>query len=102
MAGDDDDDDLYVDLGLEDDASPLEFLMAVYRSNIVPINLRVDAAKNAAMYVHPKLIAVAAVKTGQEKLMLSGGLPNLPGANVVMPKAKVQIEGEVAKKDHDK
>jgi hypothetical protein len=95
------DDDLKVELGLPDDATPLEFLTAVYQSELLPVNVRLDAAKNAAMYRHPRLIAVAAIKASDEKLYLSGGLPTLPGTTIDMPSNKVQIDGEIVK-DPDK
>lgn len=40
------------------DGTPLEFLTSVYRNELLPIGLRIDAASKAAPYVHPRLSAV--------------------------------------------
>lgn len=50
-------DDVIVE-GMED-ASPLDFLKAVYRDPRQPINRRLRAAIEAAPYLHPKLSATA-------------------------------------------
>ena len=41
-----------------DEGTPLEFLTATYRDNTVPFDLRLEAAKAAAPFVHPRLAAV--------------------------------------------
>ena len=38
--------------------SPLEFLTSVYRNEALPLDLRIDASKAAAPYVHPRLAAI--------------------------------------------
>jgi hypothetical protein len=38
--------------------SPLDFMLRLMRDEEQPLNLRADAAKNAAPYVHPRLAAV--------------------------------------------
>lgn len=38
--------------------TPLEFLVKTMRDDNQPMNIRVDSAKAAAQYVHPKLSAV--------------------------------------------
>jgi hypothetical protein len=38
--------------------TPLDFLIETYRDKDQPMNIRVDSAKAAAQYVHPKLSAV--------------------------------------------
>lgn len=39
--------------------SPLEFLTGVYRDATVGLELRVEAARAAAPYVHPRRLAIA-------------------------------------------
>jgi hypothetical protein len=41
-----------------DKPTPLEYLVSVYTDEDNPINVRLDAAKAAAPYVHPRLSAV--------------------------------------------
>jgi hypothetical protein len=43
------------------EVTPLEFLHAVYRSEALPLAIRMRAAIEAAPYVHPKLSATATV-----------------------------------------
>lgn len=38
--------------------SPLEYMLTTLRDQSQPVNVRLDAAKAAAQYVHPKLSAV--------------------------------------------
>lgn len=38
--------------------TPLEYMLAVMRDHEQPAEARLDAAKNAAPYVHPRLAAV--------------------------------------------
>ena len=41
-----------------DEGTPLEFLMSVFRDPAAPFDVRLEAAKAAAPYVHPKLASV--------------------------------------------
>ena len=43
------------------DATPLDFLQAIYRSATQPMQRRLKAATEAAQYVHPKLSVTAAL-----------------------------------------
>jgi hypothetical protein len=46
------------------DASPLDFLMAIYRDPQQPMSRRLRAASDAAQYVHKQLKAMAIVNNG--------------------------------------
>lgn len=50
---------------VESGESPLDFLLRVMRDGGHEYNVRVDAAKAAAPYVHPRLSTVDAKVTGQ-------------------------------------
>jgi hypothetical protein len=65
--------------------SPKEFLHAVYRDVRMPMATRIDAAKAAAVYEHPRLAQVNQDISGGLKIMIEGGLPALPGTNIIMP-----------------
>lgn len=54
--------------------TPLDYMLGVMRNAKQPDDIRLDAAKSAAPYVHPKLAAVE--MTGQ------GGSPLLPNVPV--------------------
>jgi hypothetical protein len=41
-----------------DEETPLEFLLAAMRSEDIPLEQRLEAAKAAAPYVHPRLSAI--------------------------------------------
>ena len=54
---------------LDKGASPIEFLISVFRDPTVPLKERMQAAKDVAPYMHPKLSAVEApAKDGREAL----------------------------------
>lgn len=65
--------------------SSKEFLRAVYTCWKLPMSTRIEAAKAAAAYEHPRLQQVASDITAGVRLIIEGGLPNLPGTNVIMP-----------------
>jgi hypothetical protein len=46
-----------------DSPTPLEYLVSVYTDEDNPLNVRLDAAKAAAPYVHPRLSAVEVSST---------------------------------------
>jgi hypothetical protein len=54
--------------------TPLDYMLSIMRSESQPSDIRLDAAKSAAPYVHPKLAAIE--HTGK------GGEPLIPEANV--------------------
>jgi hypothetical protein len=76
---------LYFEMAIPEDATPLEFLTALYRSPRAPMIMRLDAAKNAAQYVHAKLMAVKIVDHAKPVYEIVGGLPELPGTHTIMP-----------------
>lgn len=57
--------------------TPLEFLVSVMRNTNNDLNMRVDAAKAAAAYVHPRLAAVthAGDKENPVALTVISGVP---------------------------
>jgi hypothetical protein len=75
-----------VDLPIPDDCTPLEFLTGVMQFKKLPVIMRLDAAKNAAYYVHPRMMAVRVDEGGGKlELDIHGGLPALPGTATIMP-----------------
>lgn len=54
--------------------TPLDYMLKVMRDSKQPDDIRLDAAKSAAPYVHPKLAAIE--HTG------AGGAPLIPEANI--------------------
>lgn len=54
--------------------TPLDYMLRVMRSESQPSDIRLDAAKSAAPYVHPKLAAIE--MTGK------GGAPLIPDAEL--------------------
>jgi hypothetical protein len=77
--------DSAVRLRLKLDASPLDFLKAVYQCKRLPIELRIEAAREALPFVHPRLVAVMTSNASPQQIVIRGGLPALPGSNILMP-----------------
>ncbi len=94
-----------VNITVGPDCSPLDFLQAVMRCNEVPLFIRQDAAKAAAQYIHPRLLAVSTAETGSLVVKVEGGLPQLPGTNTIMPGEDINrgktIEGEIVGRTKD-
>jgi hypothetical protein len=65
--------------------SSKDFLRAVYTCNRLPMSTRIEAAKAAAAYEHPRLQQVASDITAGVRIVIEGGLPDLPGTNIIMP-----------------
>ena len=65
--------------------SSKDFLRAVYTCSRLPMSTRIEAAKAAAAYEHPRLQQIASDVTAGVRLIIEGGLPALPGTNVIMP-----------------
>jgi hypothetical protein len=64
---------------------PMEFLLAVMHDSRTPMAARIDAAKAVSVYMHPRLAQVTQDVTTGVKIVIEGGLPNLPGTNIIMP-----------------
>src|SRR5262245_59891343 len=65
--------------------SPKEFLLAIMRDQKVPLAARMDAAAKVAVFEHPRLAQVNQDVTSGVTIRIEGGLPPLPGTNVIMP-----------------
>jgi hypothetical protein len=63
----------------------MEFLLAVMHDARVPMAARIDAAKSVSVYMHPRLAQVTQEITGGVRIIIEGGLPALPGTNIIMP-----------------
>jgi hypothetical protein len=69
--------------------SPREFLLALMHDKRLPIPIRADAAAKVAVYEHPRLAQVTQDVTAGLRIEIIGGLPELPGTNVIMPNASL-------------
>jgi hypothetical protein len=65
--------------------SPKEFLLAIMRDKKVPLTVRMDAASKVAVYEHPRLQQVSQDVTQGITIRIEGGLPALPGTDIIMP-----------------
>ena|SRR5215467_9204174 len=78
------------------DLPPKEWLRRVFEDESLPMSTRIDAAKACATYEHPRLQQVSQEIQGGMTIRIEGGLPALPGTNIIMPeveKAKPKING---------
>jgi hypothetical protein len=66
--------------------NPQDFLCAVYRDPRLPMPTRIEAAKAVSVYMHPRLAQVTQEVTAGITIRIQGGLPELPGTNIIMPK----------------
>ena len=62
-----------------------EWLRRVFEDTTLPMSIRIDAAKACAAYEHPRLQQVASDITAGVTIRIEGGLPDLPGTNIIMP-----------------
>jgi hypothetical protein len=67
-------------------SEPKEFLLAIMQDTRLPISVRMDAAAKVAVYMHPRLAQVAQDITGGLVIRIEGGLPDLPGTDIIMPR----------------
>lgn len=64
---------------------PKEWLRRVMDDMRLPMQTRIEAAKACAVYEHPRLQQVASDITAGIRIRIEGGLPELPGTNIIMP-----------------
>jgi len=57
----------------------------VFEDEALPMSTRIDAAKACATYEHPRLQQVSQDIQGGMTIHIEGGLPALPGTNIIMP-----------------
>jgi hypothetical protein len=72
---------------------PKEFLVAVMRDTRLPMSVRMDAAAKVSVYVHPRLAQMSSDSTVGMTIRIEGGLPDLPGTNIIMPENKKKPNG---------
>jgi hypothetical protein len=65
--------------------SPKDFLLAVMRDHRLPLAARIEAATKVSVYEHPRLAQVNQDMTIGATIRIEGGLPLLPGTNIIMP-----------------
>jgi hypothetical protein len=70
-----------------------EWLRRVFEDESLPMSVRIDAAKACAAYEHPRLQQVASDITAGVTIRIEGGLPALPGTNVIMPNPEQAKKG---------
>lgn len=71
-----------------DDILPQDFLVAVMRDKRLPMSVRIEAATKVSVYIHPRLAQVTQDVTAGMTIRIEGGLPALPGTNIIMPDNK--------------
>jgi hypothetical protein len=71
---------------------PKEWLRAVFEDELLPMSIRIDAAKACATYEHPRLQQVSQDIQGGMVITIQGGLPALPGTNIIMPETEAPIK----------
>jgi hypothetical protein len=76
----------------EPELSPKEFLLAVMHDRKVPLAARMDAAAKVAVFEHPRLAQVSQDLTAGVTMRIEGGLPALPGTNIIMPEVSAKSE----------
>lgn len=67
------------------DLSPKEMLLAIMRDQRLPLPIRMEAATKVAVYEHPRLAQTNQDISGGLRIVIEGGLPALPGTNIIMP-----------------
>jgi hypothetical protein len=81
----------------EPELSPKEFLLAVMHDRRVPLSARMDAAAKVAVFEHPRLAQVSQDMNAAVKIIIEGGLPALPGTNIIMPEVNVKSDSAIKK-----
>lgn len=62
------------------------FLRAIVRCRKLPVPMRVDAASKLSVFEHPRLAQQTQDVNANVTINIKGGLPDLPGTNIIMPK----------------
>jgi hypothetical protein len=83
------------------DLSPQDFLVAVYQNKRLPMQTRIEAAKAVSVYMHPRLAQVTQDITAGLTIRIEGGLPALPGTNIIMPEHNKQPVTPIKGNGHD-
>lgn len=65
--------------------TPKEFLLAIMRDRLLPLPARMEAASKVAVYEHPRLAQTSQDLTAGIRIVIEGGLPALPGTDIIMP-----------------
>jgi hypothetical protein len=81
--------------------SPKDFLLAVMRDRRLPLAARIEAATKVSVYEHPRLAQVNQDMTIGATIRIEGGLPALPGTNIIMPEANVSTTTSPKGNGHD-
>ena len=72
---------------------PRDFLLAIMRDEHLPVSIRMDAAAKVAVYIHARLQQVTQDVKGGLHIRIEGGLPDLPGTNIIMPGMEAPSKG---------
>jgi len=78
--------------------SPKQFLIAVMRDRRVPLTARMEAAAKVSVFEHPRLAQVSQDINAGVRIIIEGGLPALPGTNIIMPEVHVDTDSTISKK----
>lgn len=82
--------------------SPKDFLLAVMRDKRLPLAARIEAATKVSVYEHARLAQVTSDMTIGATIKIEGGLPALPGTNIIMPdQASASATGPTKGNGHD-
>jgi hypothetical protein len=68
-----------------EDISALGLMQKTYKDTHLPYAIRLDAAQKAAPYEVPRLAQSTQDVTAGLTIRIEGGLPDLPGTNIIMP-----------------
>lgn len=72
--------------------SPKDFLLAIMRDRKLPLAARIEAATKVSVYEHARLAQVTQDMTVGATIRIEGGLPLLPGTNIIMPETSTKSE----------
>jgi hypothetical protein len=81
--------------------SPKDFLLAIMRDRRLPLAARIEAATKVSVYEHARLAQVTQDMTIGATIRIEGGLPLLPGTNIIMPESATQTNKKSNGQDPD-